>query len=252
MHMSDITLDLLAGDWRIFQLRGGHRFSADDMLTAWAAVRAKPQASHLLDLGAGIGSVGLLALWRLPAGTCLTMVEVQAASHTLARCTVAHNGLSHRVTLHLRDLRSWPGGRFDLITGSPPYIPIGQGVQPRHPQKTAARFELHGDIFDYCQAAARSLAAGGMFCFCHAADDARPEQAVRRAGLTLLGRQEVLFRADIAPRIALFTCAWHGSRSDLPALSIRDHSGQWTTEYLAIRQEMGAAATFLQRAREQR
>jgi hypothetical protein len=37
-----ITLDILAGDWRIFQLRTGHRFSADDLLTAWTAVRATP------------------------------------------------------------------------------------------------------------------------------------------------------------------------------------------------------------------
>ena len=29
-----ITLDILAGDWRIFQLRAGHRFSADDLLTS--------------------------------------------------------------------------------------------------------------------------------------------------------------------------------------------------------------------------
>ena len=60
---SHITLDILAGDWRIFQLRAGHRFSADDLLTAWTAVRANPTARQVLDLGAGIGSVGLLALW---------------------------------------------------------------------------------------------------------------------------------------------------------------------------------------------
>lgn len=52
----DVTLDTLAGDWRIFQHRTGHRFSADDLLTAWAAVRAKPEARRLLDLGAGLGT----------------------------------------------------------------------------------------------------------------------------------------------------------------------------------------------------
>lgn len=52
----DITFDILAGAWRIFQLRHGHRFSTDDLLTAWAAVRANPEARRLLDLGAGIGS----------------------------------------------------------------------------------------------------------------------------------------------------------------------------------------------------
>ncbi len=246
----DTTLDTLAGTWRIFQLRHGHRFSADDLLTAWAAVQAQPAALRLLDLGAGLGSVGLLALWKLPPTGHLTMVEVQAVSHALACRTVAYNGLTERVTLHHQDLRAWSGGSFDLITGSPPYLAVGQGVRPQHPQKAAARFELHGDVFDYCQAAARSLAAHGVFCFCHAADDPRPESAIASAGLTLVRRQQVYFRASLPPRIALFTCAWQGPRADPPPLIIRDRQGRWTAEYLALREEMGAPAAFLQRARQ--
>ena len=246
--VDDITLDTLAGDWRIFQLRTGHRFSTDDLLTAWTAVRANPAAHQLLDLGAGIGSVGLLALWKLPTARHLTMAEVQAVSHALACRTVAHNGLAGRVTLHHQDLRDWPGGAFDLVTASPPYISVGHGVPPQHPQKAAARFEFHGDIFDYCQAAARSLTVQGIFCFCHAADDARPEHAIRQAGLTLVRRQEVYFRASIPPRMGLFTCAWEGTRTDPPPLVIRNLAGRWTVEYLALRAEMGAPAAFLERA----
>jgi tRNA1(Val) A37 N6-methylase TrmN6 len=89
----------------------------------------------------------------------------------------------------------------------------------------------------------------GVFCFCHAADDPRPEQAIARAGLTLLRRQPVYFRATLPPRIALFTCAWRGERADPPPLVIRDRMGRWTAQYLAIREEMGAPAAFLQRAR---
>jgi tRNA1(Val) A37 N6-methylase TrmN6 len=244
-----ITLDTLAGSWQIFQLRRGHRFSTDDLLTAWASVRAAPAARRVLDLGAGIGSVGLLALWRLPAYAHLTMVEVQAVSHVLACRTVFHNRLAAHVSLHLQDLRCWPGGEYDLVTGSPPYLPLAKGVCPQHAQKAAARFELHGDVFDYCRAAARSLAETGVFCFCHIADDRRPEQAIARAGLALVHRQLVYFRATVPPRIALFTCARRGERADPPPLIIRDRKGRWTAEYLAIREEMGASATFLQRAR---
>ncbi len=230
---NDVTLDTLAGDWRIFQLRTGHRFSADDLLTAWAAVRAKPEALRLLDLGSGLGSVGLLVLWKLPTTGHLTMVEVQAVSHALACHTVAYNDLTGRVTLHHQDLRAWSGGTFDLVTGSPPYLAVAQGVRPQHPQK----------------AAARSLAAHGVFCFCHAADDPRPEAAIARAGLTLVSRQQVYFRASLPPRMALFTCAWEGTRADPPPLVIRDRQGRWTAEYLALREEMGAPAAFLQWAR---
>ena len=177
------------------------------------------------------------------------MVEVQAVSHALARRTVAHNGLTARVTLQLMDLRRWPGGNFDLITASPPYRPLARGVRPQHAQAAAARFELQGDVFDYCSAAARSLADTGVFCFCHTADDLRPEQAIATSGLTLVHRQPVYFRATLPPRIALFTCAWRGAREDPPPLVIRDQAGRWTDEYLSIREEMGASATFLQRAR---
>jgi tRNA1(Val) A37 N6-methylase TrmN6 len=252
MTAATITLDILAGAWRIFQLRAGHRFSADDLLTAWAAVQAQPAARRVLDLGAGLGSVGLLALWKLATTAHLTMVEVQAVSHALACRTVAYNGLTERVTLHHQDLRDWPGGAFDLVTASPPYIPVGQGVQPQHPQKAAARFELHGDIFDYCQVASRSLTAAGVLCFCHAADDPRPEQAITRAGLTLVQRQLVYFRASLPPRLALFTCAWQDRCRESPALVIRDQTGRWTAEYLAVREAMGAPAAFLQRARQTR
>jgi tRNA1(Val) A37 N6-methylase TrmN6 len=246
----DLSLDVLAGDWRIYQLRDGHRFSADDLLTAWTAARARPRSRTLLDLGAGIGSVGLLALWRMPVEARLTMVEVQHLSHALARRTVDHNGLGDRVAPHRMDLRDWPGGRFDLVTGSPPYIPTGKGTPSRHPQKAAARFELHGDVRDYCLAAARSLAPEGVFCFCHAARDPRPERAVAEAGLTLLARQDVHFRAHEPPMIALFTCARDGERRDPPPLQLRDREGRWTGDYLRLRAEMGAPEDFLRRARD--
>ena len=32
---ADETLDAISGHFRIFQLRDGHRFSTDDVLTAW-------------------------------------------------------------------------------------------------------------------------------------------------------------------------------------------------------------------------
>ena len=146
-------------------------------------------------------------------------------------------------------MRRWPGGTFDLVTASPPYLALARGVHPRHAQKAAARFELHGSIFEYCSAAARSLGASGVFCFCHVADDPRPEQAIASAGLTLVRRQPVYFRAARPPRIALFTCAWQGIRDDAPPLVIRDREGRWTAEYLSVREEMGAAAAFLRRAR---
>ncbi|MFT7621346.1 MAG: tRNA1Val (adenine37-N6)-methyltransferase [Myxococcota bacterium] len=238
------TLNRLAGDWKIFQLKKGHRFSTDDLMTAWTAAHARPSARRLLDIGSGIGSVGLLALWRLAAAEAhLTSLEVQSLSRDLMLKTIAHNGLEHRTDPRLGDLRAREhlpqGPVFELVTGSPPYIPIGRGVQSPHPQKAAARIELHGSVFDYCITGARMLAPDGCFALVHAAADPRPEQAIAAAGLTLRARRDVHFRADQPPLIALFECAHSGERHDHPPFFIRGTDGQWTDEYLEMRRDMG-------------
>ncbi len=54
---SKVSLDAISGHFRIFQLKDGHRFSTDDILTAWYGTQACPCARKVLDLGSGIGSV---------------------------------------------------------------------------------------------------------------------------------------------------------------------------------------------------
>mgnify|MGYP002631952469 CR=1 FL=1 len=232
--MSDETLDRIAGDWHIFQLRKGHRFSSDDQLTAWKGAAAVPSPESYLDLGSGIGSVALQCLHLLRGSPSVTTVEVQELSWTLAKRSWAHNGVD--VDARLGDLREADlSPDFQLVTGSPPYIPVGRGVLPQHPQKAGARFELKGDVFDYCAAAARALAPEGRFVFCHSGVDPRPELAIAGAGLVLLERQDVIFGPGKPPTIALFTCGWRGARRDAEALVIRDADGQFSPEYLAIR-----------------
>ena len=100
-----------------------------------------------------------------------------------------------------------------------------------------------GDITDYCQAAARLLGPDGRFCFCHAAADPRPEGAVARAGLELLGRREVIFKEGRPPHLGLFCCGWpdgEGAKEcdELPPLVIRDAMGRWTEEYIQVRRDL--------------
>lgn len=237
------TLDRLVGDWWVWQLKRGHRFSSDDFLTAWAASGVRPQGQKILDLGCGIGSVGLMTLWKLGAEANLRCVEVQELSHGLACRSVTHNGLTDRVEVVLGDIRDHAvvpeTHGFDLVTGSPPYLPVGAGVLSSHPQRAAARMELHGSVFDYCEAAGRSLSPDGRFVFCHLAQDERPEAAVKRAGLRLLGRRDVLFGEGQAPMISLFECGWRGEFGIREPLQIRDSDGQWTAQYVQVRRDMG-------------
>jgi len=239
------TLDRLAGPWSVYQLRRGHRFSTDDLVTAWRASAALPGARRLLDLGSGIGSVGLSTLYRVHPEATLTGIEAQEVSVALARRSVAHNGLSDRVRLIQGDLRDPgvldPDERFDLITGSPPYIPPDAGIHSPHPQRAGARMELRGSVFDYCAAAARWLAPKGRFCFVMLADDPRTEEAPVRAGLGVLERLDVVFGAGRQPHIATLVCAHaaevRGSRRS-EQLTIRGPDGEWTAAYRAFRTEL--------------
>jgi tRNA1(Val) A37 N6-methylase TrmN6 len=162
---------------------------------------------------------------------------------------VAHNGIAARVDVRLGDLRD-PGAagadeRFDLITANPPYLPPGTGWASPEPQRRAARFELHGDVRDYCAAAARHLAPGGRFCFCHAAADPRPLPAVEAAGLVVVARRLVCFREGRPPGLALHVCAWPdpgappGDAEPPPPLCVRDAGGRRTSEYLAVLRDLG-------------
>ena len=160
------TLDAISGHFRIFQLRRGHRFSTDDVLTAWYGTTWAPSPSSVLDLGSGIGSVATIAAWRLQ-GARLVTIEVQGESVWLARKSADYNGLAGRMDIREGDFRDvavlGADERFDLALGSPPHFPPGSGVEGDHPQKIACRFEMRGDIQDYARAAAGHLTAGGVF-----------------------------------------------------------------------------------------
>jgi tRNA1Val (adenine37-N6)-methyltransferase len=245
------TLDAISGHFRIFQLRDGHRFSTDDVLTAWYGTTWAPSASRVLDLGSGIGSVGMIAAWRLTGARFVT-IEAQEQSVVLARKSAAYNGLDDRYEIRHADFRSGAALRadetFDLILGSPPYFPLGSGIAGDHPQKVACRFELRGDINDYASIAATHLAPGGVFA-CVFPDEgrARVEHAAARAALTLVRRRPVIFREGEPPLVGLYLMmragdlpeAMRGRTWTEPPLVIRSASGSIHPEYAAVKLAVG-------------
>lgn len=241
------TLDFICGNFRIFQYETGHRYSTDDVLTAWYATACAPRVDRALDLGSGIGSVATIAAWRL-AGARFVTVEAQEASIRLARKSVRYNGLQSRFTLYHGDLRD-PSllaneKPFDLVTGSPPYFPEGTATRAEHPQAVPARIEVRGSVSDYAKAAARVLAPGGVFVFVFPVSQ-RAEEAVSQAGLTIVRRRDVVFKEGEQPIIALYAAS---RASDLPStyrtlieppLTIRTRDGATPEEYSAIRVSIG-------------
>lgn len=240
-----ITIDALTGGWRIAQRAAGHRHSADDVLTADYALREVATAGHVLDLGTGIGGVGLLVLWGLPEAQ-LVCVEAQQISHRLLVANIAGNALGDRVDPHLGDLRSFASPiRFPLITGSPPYFPVGTGIVPADSQKAHARFELRGDVGDYARAAERHLADDGVFVFCFPTPQrSRALAAVADAGLVVTSYRDVVPRVSLRPLFTLFACrrgVVAPCRID-PPLEVREEDGTPSAEMLAVRRRFGFAS----------
>jgi tRNA1(Val) A37 N6-methylase TrmN6 len=241
----------LAGDWRILQRRDGHRWSLDDLATAWMAVRARSDEvpARFADLGCGIGTVLLLLAWRYPDAHGVG-VEAQELSAELARRSIRLNGARERLEVRLGDLRDPSivpeGAIFDLVTGTPPYLPPGTGAASPHPQRAPARLEMRGGIEDYCAAAARLLAPGGCFVACApVVPHERAERAVAESGLALALRRDVVPRAGKAPLFTLLVARRSVDRAPAeravvePLLVVRDAAGRRTDECRAMRAAFG-------------
>ena len=247
------TLDAISGHFRLFQLRAGHRFSTDDILTAWYGTSWCPTARTALDLGSGIGTVGMICAWRLPGAKFVT-VKAQSDSVALARKSARYNDLEARYDIRAGDFRDEKIFRadeqFDLVTGSPPYWPLADGLQSDHPQKVACRFEVRGSIADYCATAAQRLARGGFFAcvFPHEpAQLARVEAAAKNSNLVIVRKRPVVFREGDPALIALFGMMraedlpewFRGQTWVEPELTIRTRDGKIHPEYAAVKLAIG-------------
>jgi tRNA1Val (adenine37-N6)-methyltransferase len=116
------------------------------------------------------------------------------------------------------------------VLGSPPYFPLGTGIEGDHPQKIACRFELRGDIRDYARVAREHLADGGLLaCVFPEEQRQRLERAASDAALTVVRRRPVVFREGEPPLIGLFALM---RREDLPE-AMRDRT--WVEPPLVIR-----------------
>lgn len=283
-----LTDDALTGDFRVWQRARGHRYSLDDVLTAHEALRACEgrELHHACDLGCGLGSVLLTIAWARPE-LAMVGVEAQDVSFELARRNVARNGVEARVRLVHGDLRerethrrargiasrrvvgdvvgvesSARGGGgvddtfrgFDLVTGTPPYVPPGQSTPSPDSQKAHARVELRGGIEDYLAAASELVAPDGVVVIC---GDARfPERAfhgAERVGLHVRRQRDARPRAGRAPLFSVWTFTREpGPFEHAPDFVARDDEGHRTEAYFALRTTFGLPPTHDPRAATER
>jgi tRNA1(Val) A37 N6-methylase TrmN6 len=88
---------------RILQPKDGYRAGIDAVLLAAAAPIKAGRKDRVLDVGAGVGVVGLAVARRAPR-TDVTLVEREWLLADLARCNIERNGLQARVRLVQADV----------------------------------------------------------------------------------------------------------------------------------------------------
>src|SRR4029077_13316478 len=113
---------LLGGRVRLLQPRRGYRVAVDAVLLA-AAVDAGPD-QRALDLGAGVGAVGLCVAARLP-GCRIVGIELQPELAALAERNAVLNGVGDRLRTIVHDLAlrlPQALGKFDHVATNPPYL----------------------------------------------------------------------------------------------------------------------------------
>lgn len=243
----DAAADRLIGDWHIYQRKGGHRTSTDDLITAWYAIHRRPQRpERYLDLGCGIGSVMLMVSYKLQPGVSQG-VEAQPQSAAMAQRSIQELP-EHTCDLRVQnaDFRDVDFGeqRFDLVTGSPPYFPLHTGVLPKDSQRRACRFEARGGVEVYLETAARALSETGRFYLVFPSrSHERVSEAAVEYQLFVTGRADFLMRADRdEPFLSVFEFARTPVESaHFFSCPVRDAEGEVSEAYQKIRVELGVS-----------
>ncbi len=233
------SLDAICrGELVLEQPRRGYRFNLDPILLADFAGALGP-VKQVVDLGAGVGVVGLLLARRWPE-TRVLLLELQPELALLAQANAERNGLAGRVEVRCADLRdplAWSGWAPGLAVSNPPYFPLGAGRPCADAQRSLARHEVACSMGELLDAAAAGLAAGGALALIHAAE--REEELV--AGLDGRGLGPELLRRVVPlpgrPAARVLVAARGGARGGLrsPApLLVEERPGAFTEEVRAI------------------
>lgn len=237
------TLDAFCGHWRILQRRDGHRYSTDDLLAAWYACECVPAPKKVLDLGCGIGSVGMLVAWRYPE-IHLSGIEAQSQSLALFRRSLRYNGVTG-AELFEGDLRHLKlQERFDLVTASPPYWDTRAGILSQDSQKSHCRFERRGDVQDYLVSARHHLCEGGtMAMVFDGRQIERLEALIQNEGFAIIRKRMVISREGDAPLLVLLALKRQSETQEAsqtePPLLLRNREGLRSPDFRQLRALMG-------------
>jgi tRNA1(Val) A37 N6-methylase TrmN6 len=223
---------LLGGRVRLLQPSRGYRVAVDAVLLA-AAIEAVP-GDRVLDLGAGVGAVGLCLAARVP-GCTIVGVELQPGLAALALHNAALNGAESRMRTIVHDLaRPLPAelAGFDHVVTNPPYLAAAVADPSPDPSKALATVESSADLLRWLSVAVGALKPAGTLTLIHRSD--RLEEIVGH--LVRLGWGDVTIKLlPPAARILLRARrAGAAVRHPSPPLVLHRPEGGYTEEAEAI------------------
>ncbi len=223
---------LLGGRLRLLQPARGYRVAVDAVLLAAAADAGLD--ARILDLGAGVGAVGLCLAARLPGCTVIG-IELQAGLADLAERNADLNGMSARLRTIVHDLAIPPPahlGLFDHVVSNPPYLAAAVADPSPNRSKALATVESSADLARWLTVATTMAKPAGTLLFIHRSD--RLEEIVGH--LNRLGWADTTVKR-LPPAARVLIRARRSDmprRYDAPPLVLHQPDGRYTDEAEAI------------------
>lgn len=232
----------LGGRLRIVQPENGYRAGLDGVLLA-ATVEASAGA-RVLDVGAGVGVVGLCVAHRL-AGVHVTLIERDARLAALARRNVERNGFGARAHVIEADVLQPLGASpelvaaaesFDHAVSNPPFLVEGRGTLSGDPVKARANAMSEGALDRWARFMAAMLRPGGGLAMIHRAEalpEIFPALAGRFGGVVILP----LHAREGQPAFRVLVAAVKGSRAPMelrPGLTLHEADGSFRPGIAAV------------------
>lgn len=179
MAMLEVTEDaFLGGKVLVRQPKSGYRAGLDAVFLAATAPFHSWQDCSVLDVGAGVGTVGLCVAARCPQAH-VTLLEREPALAGLAEENISLNKRQGRV----RVVNASVGSTADVLTGhnvlpdcfdyvfaNPPYHAEGRGTAAPDALKAMSHAMPEAGLDGWVRFMARMVKSGGMATMIHKAD----------------------------------------------------------------------------------